>query len=546
MIDVADSTNGAATPSSTSEPTKHYDVVIVGAGIVGPTLAVALAKQHRRVALIERDLREPNRIVGELMQPSGIHSLEKLGLAHCVEGIDAITEIGYQVFYGSNSVNLPYPDRDTPSDEKKSPAAGLSAESSATSSSVQSETVAESRSKKTTQNGALPADNAIVSEIIKTREFGKSFHHGRFISSLRKAAIACAPYVDVIEATVTDIINEQENLEPEEVLEKKRSSRTLNRVVGVKIKGSDGARSNIFGSITVIADGTTSKFRKEYTNRTPIVKSHFVGVILEDADMPVPNHGHVILGTNHAPLLVYQIGEHETRALFDIQGPMPSASNGDLAKHLLTKVVPNIPKQLIPSITKAIEKGNFRSMPNQFLPTSPQRTPGLIMLGDAWNMRHPLTGGGMTVALNDVVLVSEVLSTIPDFSDWQLVQSKLASDFYWKRKNLGSVVNILAQALYSLFAADSTELRILQRGCFKYFLLGGSCVTGPISLLSGVLPKPLVLIHHFFAVAFYAVYCNFVDAGIVGFPLAFIQAFTTIYAACVVILPYMTEELKWY
>lgn len=524
-----------------------YDVVIVGAGVVGPPLAVALAKQHRRVALIERDFKEPNRIVGELMQPSGMYSLEKLGLAHCVDGIDAVTEIGYQVYYGDQSVNIPYTQKsDTHKDTLPKNTCSSSTSSSSTSSTgIHSETTPVNRSKKSA-SPVSSTDSPDILEIIKTRESGKSFHHGRFVMNLRKAAFDCAPYVDPIEATVTDIINEEENLEPKILLEKKKFDRTLGRVVGVKIKRADGTRENIFGAITIVADGTTSKFRKEYTTRTPRVTSHFVGVVLEDADLPAPHHGHVILGTDHAPVLVYQIGEHETRALFDIQGAMPSVANGDLASHLLNNVVPKLPKKLIPSMQKAITAGNFRSMPNQFLPTSPQNTPGLIILGDAWNMRHPLTGGGMTVALNDVVLVSEVLATISDFTDYKLVQQKLASDFYWKRKHLGSVVNILAQALYSLFAAQGTDLQILQRGCFKYFQKGGKCKSDPVSLLSGVMPRPLLLVYHFFMVAFYAIWCNFLEAGLIGFPIALFRAFSVFITAATVILPYMVEELKWY
>lgn len=33
-----------------------------------------------------------------------------------------------------------------------------------------------------------------------------------------------------------------------------------------------------------------------------------------------------------------------------------------------------------------------------------------MILGDALNMRHPLTGGGMIVALNDVYIIRELLS----------------------------------------------------------------------------------------------------------------------------------------
>ena len=39
--------------------------------------------------LLERDLSQPDRIVGELLQPGGYLKLRELGLAHCVDGIDS-------------------------------------------------------------------------------------------------------------------------------------------------------------------------------------------------------------------------------------------------------------------------------------------------------------------------------------------------------------------------------------------------------------------------------------------------------------------------
>ena len=38
------------------------------------------------------------------------------------------------------------------------------------------------------------------------------------------------------------------------------------------------------------------------------------------------------------------------------------------------------------------------------------RKEGVMLVGDSYNMRHPLTGGGMTVALHDVVILTRLLS----------------------------------------------------------------------------------------------------------------------------------------
>ncbi len=98
-------------------------------------------------------------------------------------------------------------------------------------------------------------------------------------------------------------------------------------------------------------------------------------------------------------------------------------------------------------------------MPNSFLPPVAQGTSatktGVILLGDAWNMRHPLTGGGMTVGLSDVVLLRSMLGQINDWSDWGSIQ-KLLGSWHWQRKPLASTVNILSVALYDLFGADGT------------------------------------------------------------------------------------------
>ena len=61
-------------------PVEEYDLIIVGAGVVGTAAAKAFGSDGRRVLLLERDLSEPDRIVGELLQPGGVNSLAALGL----------------------------------------------------------------------------------------------------------------------------------------------------------------------------------------------------------------------------------------------------------------------------------------------------------------------------------------------------------------------------------------------------------------------------------------------------------------------------------
>lgn len=376
------------------------DVLIVGAGILGTALAITLARppHNRSVILLERSLKEPDRIVGELLQPGGVSALKQMGLEECLEGIDSVVVKGYQVIYYGQSVNIPYPEN-----------AG--------------------------------GDNTSWAS---GRPEGRSFHHGRFVRRLREVAMS-EPNISVIESTVTDVIK----------------CTYTGDILGVNTL-TNGEQDVYFGQLTVLADGYASKFRKEYISRSVVSKSKFWGLELIDAVLPQPLHGHVILGDG-APVLLYQIGTHETRALVDIPEHLASASpkNGGVKAHLRNVVLPSLPESVKPSFAKALDEGKLRSMPNSFLPPSVNRVPGMVMLGDAMNMRHPLTGGGMTVAFNDVVLLKSLLSPelVPNLGDTTLVLKQMER-FHWQRKNLTSVINILAQALYSLFAAHGTSFRI--------------------------------------------------------------------------------------
>ena len=59
----------------------------------------------------------------------------------------------------------------------------------------------------------------------------------------------------------------------------------------------------------------------------------------------------------------------------------------------------------------------------------------------------------MTVALNDVVILSQMLGRVRNLGDWGEVGGVLHS-WHWGRKPLSSTINILSVALYDLFGAE--------------------------------------------------------------------------------------------
>ncbi|KAL8803097.1 MAG: hypothetical protein Q9223_006381 [Gallowayella weberi] len=504
IIDGSPSPSPSLSPSepclATLRRREHHesDVVIVGAGILGTSLAVTLARQNRSVILLEKSLKEPDRIVGELLQPGGVQALQKLGLRDCLEDIDAIRVKGYEVIYYGNEVEIPYPSNAARDDH------GDGGEF----------------------DGAMEESKACAG--VKRPE-GRSFHHGRFIQQLRAAAMR-EENISLIESTVTGTI---------------RTGYT-GQVLGVEAETKDGKKDVYFGQLTVLADGYASRFRKEFLAHAPVSKSKFYGLELIDADLPRSMHGHVILGEG-APVLLYQIGTRETRALVDVRDGTPSASlaNGGVKGHLRNVVLPSLPKCVQSSFERALDDGKLRSMPNSWLPPSTQQVPGMVLLGDAMNMRHPLTGGGMTVAFNDVLMLRDLLSPekVPDLGDTARVKKQMRR-FHWRRKNLTSVINILAQALYSLFAADDPQLKALQLGCFRYFQQGGHCIDGPVGLLAGIIRQPFVLFYHFFAVALLSIWLVIRQSPVYRLPLTLISTVGIFWKACIVIFPFIFSELR--
>ncbi|XP_036904421.1 squalene monooxygenase [Sturnira hondurensis] len=460
---------GAAASTPISSP-NDPEVIIVGSGVLGSALAAVLSRDGRKVTVIERDLREPDRIVGEYLQPGGYRVLQDLGLGDTVEGIDAQVMNGYIIHDGESKsvVHIPYPLLEN--------------------SQVQS---------------------------------GRTFHHGRFIMSLRKAAMA-EPNAKFIEGIVLQLLEEDD------------------AVVGVQYRDKEtGDIKELHAPLTVVADGIFSKFRKNLISNKVSITSHFVSLLMENVPQFKANHAELLLA-NPSPVITYQISSNKTRVLVDVRGDLPR----NLREYMVEKIYPQLPDHLKEPFLEATQNSHLKSMPASFLPPSPVNKRGVLLLGDAYNIRHPLTGGGMTVAFKDIKLWRKLLKEIPDLYDDAAI-SQAKKSFYWSRKASHSfVVNVLAQALYELFSATDDSLRQLRKACFLYFKLGGECVAGPAGLLSVLSPNPLVLIGHFFAIAIYASYFCFKSEPWITKPRAIFSSGALLYKACSVIFPLIYLEMK--
>ncbi|XP_019423699.1 PREDICTED: squalene monooxygenase-like isoform X2 [Lupinus angustifolius] len=409
------------------------DIIIVGAGVAGAALAYTLGKDGRRVHVFERDLSEPDRIVGEYLQPGGYLKLFDLGLEDCVSEIDAQEVFGYALSKDGKDTKLPYP---------------------------------------------LEKFSSDVS--------GRGFHNGRFIQRMREKA-ASLQNVKLEHGTVTSLLKENGTIK------------------GVNYKTKSGQEFTAKAPLTIVCDGCFSNLRRSLCNPKVEVPSHFVGLVLENCNLPYANFGQLIVG-DPSPIVFYPISSTEIRCLVDVPGQkLPSLGNGEMAQYLKTLVAPQVPPELYNSFNAAVDKGNIRTMPNRSMPASPYPTPGALLMGDAFNMCHPLTGGGMTVVLSDIVVLRDLLKPVHDLHDSSALCKYLES-FYTLRKAMASTINTLSDALYKVFCASPDPARKeMRQACFDYLSLGGVFSDGPTALLSGLNPSPLILVLHFFAMAVYGV-----------------------------------------
>ncbi|KAJ9705429.1 hypothetical protein PVL29_003462 [Vitis rotundifolia] len=276
-------------------------------------------------------------------------------------------------------------------------------------------------------------------------------------------------------------------------------------IKGVQYRTKAGEELKAYAPLTIVCDGCFSNLRRSLCNPEVDVPSCFVGLVLKNCQLPHANHGHVVLA-DPSPILFYPISSNEIRCLVDVPGQkVPSIANGEMARYLKTVVAPQIPPELHNAFISAIDKGNVKTMPNRSMPASPYPTPGALLMGDAFNMRHPLTGGGMTVALSDIVVLRDLLKPLHNLNDAAAL-CKYLEAFYTLRKPVASTINTLAGALYKVFCASPDQARKeMREACFDYLSLGGTFSNGPIALLSGLNPRPLSLVLHFFAVAVYGV-----------------------------------------
>ncbi|OJA19700.1 hypothetical protein AZE42_08385 [Rhizopogon vesiculosus] len=464
-------------------PSDHYDVLIVGAGVAGPSLAHALATKTikkrttpLRIALLERSLSKPDRIVAELLQPGGVESLEKLGIESCLDKIGSVPSLGFNVLRGDQAICAPFP----------------------------------------------PGTQ------------GRSFDHGAFVMALRDCARE-APNVDVIEATVTGLIEDQRS----------------QRVVGVSASQAGGQAESYHADLVILADGSLSKFRTTLLGNSSFEatpQGYFAGLIIKGLTLPKARYATTVVLENAGPIILFELPNNEYRMMVELKNPPPA----DLKEHILQNIIPQLPSSIRAPILHAVETTRIRRVPHYYLPPSKQGSgtkPGAFLLGDAVNMRHPLTAGGMTVALHDVVLLSDLMMNIENFGNWKEVSAVLGK---WSnmRKPLASTINTMSMCWAGVFAGDSEAFTILQDGAFNHFGQHPEYVSELMSLAAGITHDPGLLAQYSLNMTYHAILSLFTQPQpgqkspppIYEYPMLLLKALSVIWTVLMVFAPVMWAE----
>lgn len=310
---------------------------------------------------------------------------------------------------------------------------------------------------------------------------GMGFRNGKFVQNIR-ALLDELPSVTRIHGNVTELVYGDKKT-----------------ITGVKYITNDDDIMQIEAGLTVVCDGIFSHFREQLNAERHRVTGFFAGIVLENVTLPNPSHGHVFI-TDHSPFLVYPITSTSARMLIDFPGDQPPRITNEFKAMLKSKLLNYMPDILHASFIRAVDDGKIKLMPNHKLNVQPIQINGAVMVGDALNMRHPLTGGGMTVAFTDVYQLGTRL--IAHYRDGKFKStSQAVEDFYSCKSSHTGTVNILADALYGVMSDDE-----LSEACFDYLARGGHYSSEPVSLLSAISRSKSLLIRHFFAVAWFGAF----------------------------------------
>jgi geranylgeranyl reductase family protein len=77
-----------------------YDVIVIGGGPAGSTIAWSLARRGIRVAVVERATFPREKVCGDFLEPAGLRILERMGIREAVQGASPSPITSTRIYFG--------------------------------------------------------------------------------------------------------------------------------------------------------------------------------------------------------------------------------------------------------------------------------------------------------------------------------------------------------------------------------------------------------------------------------------------------------------
>ena len=262
-------------------------------------------------------------------------------------------------------------------------------------------------------------------------------------------------------------------------VELRRGSRVTELVrEGGPSSGSARRRAKrIRAPLTIVSDGRHSKLRRAIgaAEETRLL-SFTAAVLTERVELPCPRYGHVFLGSG-GPILAYALASGRVRLCIDV--PLDIGKKGDaVLAFVRSECAPAVPEPLRGAMLRAIAETGPELCATHAITTRRCMAPGLALVGDSGGCAHPLTAGGMTIALHDVRTLAEELDRAGSVDE--ALERYQARRYAFVRAR-----EILVDMLYDLFCCDDGGARTLRKGLLRYWRSGTRARGASLSLLSG-------------------------------------------------------------
>ncbi len=380
---------------------QHFDVLVVGGGMVGATVATALGQQGIKVAVFDRQATSP-------LLPDAMPELRVSALSYASEQI--LRQLG--AWEHMQAIRMcPY--RRMAVWEKLHHPWGAEVQSRP------NRTVFDSIEINEPQLGFIVENKVTQLGLLKS------------MSDCRHVEFFCPAIIDEIGL---------ETGTPEILLSDSR------RFTGDLLVGADGAQSRVRQEAGLGIE------QRDYEQQCLVATVEIEGGCQDitwqaftptgpEAFLPLPD----INGKHYASIVWYNLPEHVQR--------LKGLSNETFVKEL-SETFPNE----LPEITEVLERGSFPLARRHALNYSRQ---GVVLVGDAAHTINPLAGQGVNLGFQDAAWLAEILTTAHKSGE-ALGSAEVLSRYAKARKPENQKMMRLMDGFYHTFSNKNKSLKLFR------------------------------------------------------------------------------------